>query len=69
MENQITPFNITTTDGELLYAWHVLPIGVYAKHEAALVDQVSPPVEDVRETLNFKLLFQDPESRLVIFCT
>uniref|UniRef100_A0A093UXB8 Monoacylglycerol lipase ABHD12 n=1 Tax=Talaromyces marneffei PM1 TaxID=1077442 RepID=A0A093UXB8_TALMA len=36
LKNQVTPFSIPTPDGELLYAWHILPIELYRKHELAL---------------------------------
>jgi hypothetical protein len=38
-KNQVTPFLLNTTDGEELYGWHILPIGLYAKHEDELLAQ------------------------------
>ncbi|KAA6410151.1 MAG: alpha beta-Hydrolase [Lasallia pustulata] len=66
LKNQIQPFNIATPDGEVLYAWHVLPLRLYAKHEAALVQGPAGPPDDVTQTVAFKLLATDPESRLVV---
>ncbi|OQO13844.1 hypothetical protein B0A51_18482 [Rachicladosporium sp. CCFEE 5018] len=57
-KNQVTPFNITTPDGQTLYAWHVLPIDAYARNEWALGDLHRPSgiVEDVTRSLPFRLL-------------
>ncbi|KAJ9657684.1 hypothetical protein H2201_008090 [Coniosporium apollinis] len=66
LKNQVTPFNITTPDGETLYSWHILPLSVYAKHEAEVLSQPSGPVSDFKHTTAFKLLTSDPESRLII---
>ncbi|KZF26232.1 alpha/beta-hydrolase [Xylona heveae TC161] len=65
-KNQVTPFFIPTSDGESLYAWHVLPLGTYAEHEAALLEQPEGPIENITSSLPFDLLSKDPESRLVI---
>ena len=52
----------------MLYAWHVLPLGLYAKHESELLQQPSGLVEDVTATKAFQLLKDDPDSRLIINC-
>ncbi|KAI9879710.1 MAG: hypothetical protein M1830_007495 [Pleopsidium flavum] len=65
-KNQIQPFNITTPDGEILYTWHILPLGLYAQHETALIKQPRGLAEDITKTEGFRLLANDPESRLVI---
>lgn len=67
---QVTPFNIRTPDGETLYAWHILPIDVYARHEKALRDANRPNglVEDVETSSTFKLLAGTSDARLVISC-
>ena len=62
------PFNISTPDGELLYAWHILPVAVYSKHQGALAKAPEGPPEDVTLSTAFELLVNDPESRLVIYC-
>lgn len=67
-ENQITPFNFTTPDDETLYAWHVMPLGLYAKHEKEIIKQPSGLVEDIRDTKAFDLLSSDPQARLIISC-
>jgi hypothetical protein len=67
-ENQITPFNFTTPDNETIYAWHVMPLGLYAKHESEILQQPPGCAEDITKTKAFKLLKDDPDSRLIINC-
>jgi len=67
-ENQITPFNLTTPDNEVLYAWHVLPLGLYAKNEPTLLREPSGCAVDITKTAAFALLRDDPEARLIISC-
>ncbi|KAI9767133.1 MAG: hypothetical protein M1840_005922 [Geoglossum simile] len=66
-KNQTSPFSVRTPDGEKLYAWHILPLAVYAKNEQLLVGQAPGYTEDYTATESFKLLVNDPESRLVIY--
>ncbi|CCC13818.1 unnamed protein product [Sordaria macrospora k-hell] len=70
-ENQVTPFSLKTIDNQTIYAWHILPLGLYARHEPSLSAQdrsVSAGfVPDITTTLNFKLLRDDPEARLVLY--
>lgn len=68
LENQIRPFNITTPDGEVLYAWHVLPLSTYITHEASLIDEPTSHRETLESSMAFKLLAEDRDSRLVISC-
>lgn len=68
LENQVTPFNFTTPDHELIHAWHVLPLGLYAKHEAELLVRPSGIAEDITTTKAFRLLRDDPDARLIINC-
>ncbi|KAM7207904.1 Alpha/Beta hydrolase protein [Naviculisporaceae sp. PSN 640] len=65
-KNQVTPFNLKTSDGETIYAWHVLPLQLYGKHQDELVAQPVGQSPDITKTLNFKLLKENPNSRLVI---
>lgn len=68
LHNQVTPFQITTADGVRLHGWHVLPLGVYQKHQQSLLEQdLTGPVEHVTETINFQLLRDDPNARLVVY--
>ncbi|CZT12999.1 uncharacterized protein RAG0_16621 [Rhynchosporium agropyri] len=61
-KNQITPFNFSTPDGETIYAWHVMPLSLYAKHEAEILQQPSGCAEDITKTLAFQLLKNDPDA-------
>jgi abhydrolase domain-containing protein 12 len=65
-ENQVTPFRIATKDGHRLFTWLVTPLGVYARHLDEFVRE-QRGVEDVRETLAFRLLRDDPEARLLLY--
>ncbi|KAI0882387.1 alpha/beta-hydrolase [Annulohypoxylon maeteangense] len=65
--NQVTPFSLTTPDGEHLYAWHILPLPTYIKHENTLHVQKPGFSKDITKTESFKLLRNDPEGRLVIY--
>ena len=66
LRNQVTPFSIPTADGEALYAWHILPVELYRKHELSLVSEPVGFVSDAKSRLAFKLLHDDPDARLVI---
>ena len=68
LENQVTPFRIPTKDGERLFAWLVAPLGLYAKHADEFVSERSGLNGDIEEKLAFKLLRDDPEARLLIYC-
>jgi abhydrolase domain-containing protein 12 len=67
--HQTTPFYIRTPDGEQLHAWHILPLGAYIAHEAALLAQGPKAglAETFQETLNFRLLRDNPNARLVLY--
>ncbi|KAI1089392.1 alpha/beta-hydrolase [Rostrohypoxylon terebratum] len=65
--NQVTPFSLNTSDGETLYAWHILPLPTYLKHENTLQTQQPGFSSDITRTESFKLLKGDPEARLVIY--
>ncbi|KAI1413074.1 alpha/beta-hydrolase [Hypoxylon sp. FL1857] len=64
--NQVTPFTLTTVDGETIYAWHILPLLTYLKHEEKLHAQKPGFSSDITKTESFRLLKDDPEARLVI---
>ncbi|KAK3995280.1 Monoacylglycerol lipase ABHD12 [Cladorrhinum sp. PSN332] len=65
-KNQATPFTLTTADNQTLHAWHILPLSVYHQHEATLTTQPTGSIQDITGTQNFKLLRDDPTSRLII---
>ena len=66
LRNQVTPFSIKYPDGESLYAWHILPVELYRKHESSLAEEPIGFVLDITSRLAFKLLREDPDARLVI---
>jgi len=66
LRGQVTPFNIYSSDGTPLHAWHILPFGLYRKHVAALTQQPVGLSYDVTDTLGFQLLRDDPGALLAI---
>ncbi|KAK4623563.1 Lysophosphatidylserine lipase ABHD12 [Fulvia fulva] len=66
LHNQVTPFEINSLDGTALYAWHILPVGLYRKNEQTLLGEDSGLVSDFTLRTAFRLLREDPEARLVI---
>ncbi|CAH0041763.1 unnamed protein product [Clonostachys rhizophaga] len=65
--NQVTPFYIPTPDGERLHSWHILPLGAYIGNQSELLAQGSGLVDSFEEKLNFKLLKNNPNVRLVLY--
>ncbi len=69
LRNQVTPFTLSTPDGVTLHAWHILPLGLYHRHQEELIEKME--LEDIHtdiiERLGFKLLRDDPDSLLVLF--
>ncbi|KAJ6073003.1 hypothetical protein N7467_011088 [Penicillium canescens] len=66
LRNQVTPVSIKTTDGERLYAWHILPTELYRKNELPLVQEPVGFVSDIKSRLGFQLLRDNPEARLIL---
>jgi abhydrolase domain-containing protein 12 len=66
LRNQVTPFYLKSSDGEKLYAWHILPVELYRKHEDALVEEPIGLVSDITSSLGFQLLRNDPDARLIL---
>lgn len=66
LKNQVTPFSIKTTDGERLYAWHILPVGLYRKYQKPLLEEPVGFVSDIKSRVGFQLLRDDPDARLVL---
>ncbi|KAL8898784.1 MAG: hypothetical protein Q9207_006525 [Kuettlingeria erythrocarpa] len=66
LRNQVIPFHIRSSDGALLYAWHIIPIELYRRHERDLLAEPAGLVSDVSSRMAFKLLRDDPEARLII---
>ncbi|KAH8773417.1 Alpha/Beta hydrolase protein [Diaporthe sp. PMI_573] len=67
LHNQVTTFALATPDGETLHAWHILPLGLYRRHEQRLLEEPSGPAPDFKQTPAFELLRDDPESLLVLY--
>jgi abhydrolase domain-containing protein 12 len=67
--HQVTPFYIPTPDGVKLHSWHVLPLATYESNQQLLLAQGSNAglVEEFEETLNFRLLKENPNARLVLY--
>jgi len=66
-KGQVTPFKLTTTDEEIIYAWHILPLPLYLKNESTVSVQKHGLAEDFTSTESFRLLKDDPEARLVLY--
>lgn len=66
LRNQVTPFHIRSSDGGLLYAWHILPIEMYRRHESELTAESPGFVSVITSRAAFKLLRDDTDARLVI---
>jgi hypothetical protein len=68
----VTPFNIRTPDGETLFAWHILPVNLYARHEAQIRAEErsdGQPVKDFTTTVAYRLLTaDDPATKVVVSC-
>lgn len=64
----MTPFSLGTSDGETIYAWHILPLPLYLQNEAAIAIQTPGFSKDFTRTESFRLLKEDPESLLVLYC-
>jgi abhydrolase domain-containing protein 12 len=66
LKNQVTTFSIETSDGEYLYAWHILPKELYRKHELPLVAEPTGFVSNITSRLAFQLLRDNTDARLII---
>ncbi|KAG5664250.1 hypothetical protein KAF25_007984 [Fusarium avenaceum] len=66
---QVAPFYIPTPDGVKLHSWHVLPLATYESNQQDLLAQGPKAglVEIFEETLNFRLLRENPNTRLVLY--
>lgn len=69
--NQAIPFRIPTEDHVSLHAWHILPLGVYRRNYEQLSAQSGLDIKKEApafiNTLNFRLLRDDPEARLIVY--
>ena len=67
LRNQVTVFQLSTPDGEMLHAWHILPLELYRRHESELVKEPDGVMTDITQRFGFKLLRDDPDSLLVLY--
>jgi abhydrolase domain-containing protein 12 len=67
LQNQVTPFQLKTPDGETLHVWHVLPLEAYRRNEKALRDEPAGLSHNITSRLGFRRLTDDPTARLVIY--
>ncbi|KAI8722590.1 AB hydrolase-1 domain-containing protein [Fusarium sp. LHS14.1] len=67
--HQVTPFYLSTPDGVNLHTWHVLPLAAYQANQQDLLAQGPEAglVGDFEQTLNFRLLKENPDARLVLY--
>jgi hypothetical protein len=66
--NQVTPFSLRTSDQETIYAWHILPLPLYLQNEATVSAQEAGFSKDFTTTESFRLLKDDDDARLIIYC-
>jgi len=66
LHNQVTPFSFKSAGNETLYAWHILPVELYRQHEQHLLAEAPGFAPDITSRSGFKMLRDDPESRLII---
>ncbi|EFY85171.1 Glycylpeptide N-tetradecanoyltransferase [Metarhizium acridum CQMa 102] len=69
-KHQVAPFYLKTPDDNYLYAWHVLPLPLYHKHEDQIVQGASSETVplDITSTESFRLLKSDPKAKLILYC-
>ncbi|KAL3474667.1 Alpha/Beta hydrolase protein [Aspergillus californicus] len=67
LKTQVQPFNLVTPDNETIYGWHLLPLHLCREHEAELdVEKPAGPESDYTTSSAFRLLANDPNSRIVV---
>lgn len=64
LPNQVTHHTIITTDKERLFAWLVLPLKAYIRHEDLLIQQASAAKA---RSIAFDIVKQDSKKKLVIY--
>ncbi|KAK5090289.1 hypothetical protein LTR05_000461 [Lithohypha guttulata] len=69
IHHQVQPFTIKSTDNVTLYAWHILPTHLYREHKDALTQQSDfgvKPFEKAADTVGFRLLLENPNSKAIV---
>ncbi|KAK5956084.1 hypothetical protein OHC33_002657 [Knufia fluminis] len=64
LPNQVTHHTVITTDKERLFAWLVVPLNAYIRHEDSLAQQASTAKA---RSIALDLVKNDAESKLVIY--
>ncbi|KAF1995948.1 alpha/beta-hydrolase [Amniculicola lignicola CBS 123094] len=67
LRNQVTPFHLTTPDGETLHAWHILPLETYRQHQSKLRLEPTGLCPDIKKSMSLGFLKDDPDAQLVIY--
>lgn len=67
LRGQVIPFWIPSSGGRSVFAWLILPIGLYREHEKILSRQPSGLVADITRTKVFTLLRDGSDARLVVY--
>lgn len=73
-QGQVTPFGVKTADGESLYAWHVMPLGLWAEHDDEVLKQREQGADDGYEGSQHDLddlqmgLLRKEDTRVVLNC-
>jgi abhydrolase domain-containing protein 12 len=67
LHNQVTPFHLKTPDGEILHAWHILPLRTYHQHQGSLLHEPTGLNPDITKSPSFELLKNDPNAQVVIY--
>lgn len=67
LPNQVTPFHLKTPDGEMLHAWHILPLELYRQNQNQLQAEPTGLSNDITCRTSFSLLRDDPEALLVLY--
>ncbi|GAB7353716.1 hypothetical protein MBLNU459_g4116t1 [Dothideomycetes sp. NU459] len=71
-KSQVTPFNISTPDSEVLYAWHILPLNAVLKYKDDLFwHTIKAGKHDVPDSpslhsLPLEILNNDPDAKVVV---
>ncbi|KAG6007563.1 hypothetical protein E4U54_008813 [Claviceps lovelessii] len=70
-KHQVAPFYLHTPDDNWIYAWHVLPLQLYQRHEDLIISGASSEVapRDITTTESFRLLKSDPNAKLILYYT
>lgn len=69
IKHQVQAFTVTTPDNVTLYAWHILPLHLYSKHEKELKAQPDhglQPYDTASQTVGLQLLLNNPEAIVVV---